>query len=115
MSEQTPATPVIEPGDEFEVRYGNGKRATVVALSGKNERKLAALIKQMVAAEQSGDPMQALDLFDIADEAAKLAMPSATDEFLESLDASAKTTIASNCLGKQSLGAEDKKKSESPH
>lgn len=111
MSEENKPA-LLAPGDPFTVEYGGGKRVTVVALSLSKQRKLAALVKSMILAEGSGDALKAIASFDAADEAVRMAIPDVSDEFMETIDASDAVTIASACLGKQSVEDEDKKKSE---
>ena len=103
---------LIAPGEPFEVSYASDKRATVICLSLSSQRKLASLVKSMIAAEQSGDPMQCADLFDMAESAIRIAIPDVTDEFLDTIDAQMAIEISTACLGKQSVSDDDKKKSE---
>lgn len=103
---------VIEPGDQFDVPYGNGKRCTVVALSVSGQRKLAGLLREMIVAEKDQDPVKCIDLFDQAEEALRLAIPGVDQEFLDGIDAQFAIEIAKACLSKQAIGDDDRKKSE---
>lgn len=104
--------PLLVPGDTFTVAYGNDQQTDVVCLSLLKQRRLADLVKKMIAAEQSGDSMQCMELFENAEEAIRLVKPGVSDDFLDSIDAQAAIEISGACLGKQAIGDSDRKKSE---
>ena len=114
MTEETKDIPDpvnIEPGESFEVGYGNGKSATVVSLSLRKQKEVSKLVKQLIEIESKGDALEATDSFDLAEQALRVCMPDLTDEFLDTIDAFNAIEIASNTLGKQRLSNEQKKTS----
>jgi len=111
-SKDTESNVFIEPGEEFQVRYGNDKRATVICLSGSAKRKLSGVLAEILKAEKSGDPIRVLEAADSVYDALKMVMPNATEEFLESIDEQFASQIVFNTYGKQSVSDDDKKKSE---
>ena len=111
IEEDTPKV-FIEPGEEFQVRYGNDKRATVVCLAGSAKRKLSGILSAILKAEKSGDPIKILEAVDLVYTAVEMVMPNATKDFMESIDEQFASQIAFNAYGKQSVGESDKKKSE---
>ena len=111
MTDEQPTPPRIEPGDKFTVEYG-GKTAVVVALAGRKERELAKQIAAIAELENIGGA-ETFKIFELTYEAIKLAMPDATEDELDLLDAKSMMEICGKCLGKQALSDEDKKKLES--
>ena len=102
----TPAR--IIPGDKFDVVYGDCRTATVVALGLGDQRKLATVVRKLIALEE--DQTQAIDIFDYAEEALRLAMPKVTEEFLNEIDAEMAIEIATKTLGKQAVSEDEQKK-----
>jgi hypothetical protein len=98
----------IEPGQEFEVAYGDGRSVTVVALGLRKQRELAAIVRKLM--ELEGDPKKSIQLFDHAEDAIRMAIPNVTDEYLDTIDAESAIEIAGACLGKQSLSEDEQKK-----
>lgn len=102
----------IEPGEEFDVIYGNGKRATVICLAGSKKRELGKMLTRITKAEASGNPVEALEAVDTVFEALQMVMPNATEDFLETIDEEFASQIVFRAFGKQAVGDSDRKKSE---
>lgn len=103
---------MIEPGDKFQVSYGNGHTIEVVALSMRQKRKVMELVDRVSKLETSGESRAVL--FEIAEDALKLCVPGITDETLDRFDETMAMQIVGATLGKQAVDNEEQKKSESP-
>lgn len=97
----------IEPGDEFEIEYGRGHRLTVRALSGRQKRRVADLFARVQGLSE--DPEGVAELYNLAEQLFKLAVPDATDELIDTLDEEMQLTIASKVLAKAAASPEEKK------
>jgi len=101
----------LEPGERFTVKYGNGHTIEVVALSGRQKRKVMSLVDEV---SQMQSTMQSKTrLFDIAEEAFLLCCPDASDELMDKLDERLQLEIVGQTLQGATLSDEDKKKYES--
>lgn len=103
----------IEPGERFEVSYGNGHQIEVVALSGRQKRRIVSLMAEVKQLDKT--PESAARVYDIAEEAFLICVPDATDELLDKLNERQQFEIVSATIAEQMLSEDDKKKSESPH
>lgn len=113
MSEDQEETKAfIEPGEEFQVAYGNGKRATVVCLAGSKKRELGKILAKIVKAKESNNMVEAIQAIDYVFDALEMVMPNASEEFLESIDEEFASQIVFQAFGKQAVGDSDRKKSE---
>ena len=103
----------IEPGERFKVGYGNDHEIDVVALSGRQKRRIVSLMNEVKQLDKT--PESAARVYDIAEEAFCLCVPDATDELLDKLNERQQFEVVSATIAEQMLSEDDKKKSESPH
>ena len=101
---------MIQAGDEFQISFGGGKVLTAKALTLGQQRKLSKCVSKLIKIEESGD---GLALFDLADEALKIAVPDDAKRLVDEIDAEQAIEIATKVLGKQSLSDDELGKSES--
>ena len=99
----------IRPGTLFDVEYADGLNATVQVLSLPKQQLLSSIVRQMQKAEEEKN---GLILFDLCREALTIAMPTLTEEFLETIDGEDALNIAVATLSKAGLTDEEEKKSE---
>lgn len=100
----------LEPGDKFKVGYGNGHVIEVVALSGRQKRKLLALMEEINALKT--EAASKVRVFDIAEEAVRICVPDLTDEQIEKMDETQQLEIAAATMAKAALSEDEIKKSE---
>lgn len=108
-----PVSVSLRPGELFTVSYGDGETVEVVSLNMDEQRELAKIMRTMVEAETSGDPLALIDMFDDVHEALSICIPDVTDEFRASIDTEDAYEICMKCLGKQRISSDVKKKSGS--
>lgn len=101
-------TASLEPGDEFEIEYGNGHRLTVRALNGRAKRKIAALLGKAQKFDPETDSAETV--YEVAEEAMRLAVPDCSENFIESTDESQQFDIVGKVLANQYVSDETKKK-----
>lgn len=100
----------IEPGEPFEIEYGNGHRLTVKALGLRQKRLLTAKTREIVAASEAN---RGLEVFDMIDEVLRIAVgDEQAEKLVDLVDEEMAMEIATAVLSKQSLSEDDKKKSE---
>lgn len=104
----------LEPGEPYEIEYGNGHSLSVVALSARQKKKLVSILQ----AVQSLDTKQ-IDslstLYDLAEEGLKICSPGITDEQIEKMDEQQQMEVIGKTLAGALPTAGEQKKSESPH
>lgn len=93
----------IEPGQEFEVEYGNGKRTTVVALSLRKKAELGRLMKTIQSSRDASNFEHIIQLV-------SGVKPDATEEFFDTIDETMAMEIVSATM---TLTEAEQKKSES--
>lgn len=101
----------LEPGERFTVNYGNGHTIEVVALSGRQKRKVMSLVEEV--SQIQAVTKSKTRLFDIAEEAFLLCCPDASDELMDRLDERLQLEIVGQTLQGATLSDDDKKKSAS--
>jgi hypothetical protein len=102
----------IAPGDIFPVGFGDGRSVDVVSLSLGSQRRLTALMREMLEGEESGDQIRVLDSYDKSDAMVRMVLADPSDEFMETIDAQMAYEISTACLAKQRLDDSERKKSE---
>lgn len=107
----TESTVLIEPGDVFEVSYGNGKHCSVIALSGTQQREIARKFNDITRDESSGDPERMLGSFEAIFELLKDVVSDYSEEILDDIDRQMASQIVAGCLFKTAIGDDDRKKS----
>ena len=103
----------VEPGETFEVEYGNGRKIQAVGLSFRQERELASLEDKARAAEKSEE------VFALFETGLRKCLPHYSDDqfekLLETLNLDLLQELIRGINRGQKLTEEDEKKSELPH
>lgn len=105
--------PRVMPGDVFSVEYGGGRSVEVVALAGKAQRVLGALLDELRKTEQSQEIERACEL---AEQALYLCVSDkqkAESMWETELDVESAIEIAGATFAKQSMSVGEQKKVES--
>lgn len=106
----------IEPGESFEVEYGNGKRLTLYAVSSRQEREMA---KAEAAANESKDPLARWDMIKGCLRTYLPENKMSNEDFETLTEDGMNLAVMCDVLRKANATAhvseEDEKKSESPH
>ncbi len=98
----------LEPGDPFQIEYGNGHRLTVHALNGRAKRKITQLLGEIGSLEESEEG--AIGLYDLAEECLRNAVPDQADSLIEKTDESQQLEIAGKVVANARLSADERKK-----
>ena len=101
----------IEPGDTFTIEYGCDHRIEVVALNMRQKRKVMGIVDEVSEIEAASSSRA--KLFDLAEEALKICVPSITEEQIDTIDEIMAMEIIGATLSKQGLSNDEEKKSES--
>ena len=97
----------LEPGETFEIEYGNGHTIQVVALSLRQKRRITQLLLQVQNLEVTVESID--ELYSNCEDMVRMCCPDITDEELDKLDERLSMEIASNTLAGAALTAEEKK------
>lgn len=110
MSEASDSRPKsLEPGEPFEVRYGNAKRLTVQALSFRSKRRVVQLLGKIRDSSATPD-----EKFDAMEAAFGLCCPDAEESTLDNLTEVDVVEVISKTISGASVSEGERKKSESP-
>ena len=101
----------IEPGEPFEIEYGNGKRLQVVALNGRQRRECMLALDAAHKAGVANDFAAVADAIPMLEKAAQTCCPTLTDEDLEKFDEELLGQVIVSTLGKLRVTGEQAKKS----
>lgn len=104
---------LIEPGQPFEIEYGNERKLEVVALAGRKQGQLQKLLGRIGSAEADGN---AENILDMAEEALAICVGTekAAELFNTIIDLELAMQICQKTMLKQVLSEDERKKSESP-
>lgn len=98
----------VEPGEEFEIKYRNGKHSLkAVALGFRSKRKVLSFLESF---RDKQSPITAR--YDALEQAVRLCVPSITDATLDVVDESDMIEMVSNTLAASTLSEEQRKKFE---
>lgn len=95
----------LEPGQEFQVEYSDGKSLTAVSLSLRGQQK----VMQLLVDGDAGDQLKKLQA---AESGLKLCFPTITEEQLESLNYNMALDVIGKALAATRLSVDDQKKLE---
>ena len=95
----------IEPGEPFDVEYGNGKKLKAVGLAFRQQRKVLQLLVD-------GDEGTQVQKFDAAENALKICFPGITDEQIDSLNYNMACEAIGKAIASTRLSEDEQKKSE---
>ncbi len=109
----------FEPGDRLNIQYGRNRIIEVVVLDLWSQMELADEVSAIanLEKESKNDTLSALQMFRRARDVLRLCLPDdveITKEFLrdKSIDAENALEIATKCLAKNRMDADEEKKSE---
>ena len=101
----------IEPGESFEIEYGNNHRLTVVALNGRQRLTCLKTVGLLQDAHTKGIET-AVAMLEQLEGCLKLCSPTITDAQIEKLDDELMVQIIFQTLAKQAITGEEAKKYE---
>ena len=104
----------IEPGQLFEIEFGNGHKLEVAALAGRKQGQLQKMLGKIAMCEANGN---AESLLEMVEEALAICVGAekAAEMFDTSVDCELAMQICQKTMLKQVLSEDERKKSESPH
>jgi hypothetical protein len=95
----------IEPGEKFEIEYGNGHKLEVVALSFRQRHALAKVVDKVIAAKGS-------EQFEAIEEALRICVPACSEAFLDTIDDAMAGEIVEKVRQNAAISEDERKKSE---
>jgi hypothetical protein len=93
----------IEPGDEFQIGFGNGHTLFVPALDLRTKNKIAKLMSEAVGSSEA---------FEKLEQAIVLCCPTITEESWAKIDERNAGEIIGKTLANAALSEDERKKSE---